>query len=152
MAKASLESIADVLATRMTEDLMSFIPGYETPEQKILNAMQAGADYTRQAIIDGFKGGATGTPVGMRTPRADSLGEYLSDNMDSVKKKAKDVQKLFEGSSSAEGVFEPFVDSLNKLFSGDAPFLKGLGDVFTSGLQGFDKECRQKSTSGEIPH
>ena len=36
-----------------------------------------------------------------------------------------------------EGIFRPFLDSLDKLFSGDAPFLKSLGEVFSTGAQGF---------------
>ena len=38
-----------------------------------------------------------------------------------------------------EGVFRPFIDSLGKLFDKDTPFLQGLGDVFQTGLQGFDQ-------------
>lgn len=37
------------------------------------------------------------------------------------------------------GIFGNFVDSLGRLFSGEAPFLKGLGDVFTGALGGFDQ-------------
>lgn len=37
------------------------------------------------------------------------------------------------------GIFGNFVDSLGRLFSGEAPFLKGLGDVFGGALSGFDQ-------------
>jgi len=38
-----------------------------------------------------------------------------------------------------QGAFDPFLDSLGKLFDKDTPFLEGLGDVFSKGLSGFDQ-------------
>jgi len=37
------------------------------------------------------------------------------------------------------GIFGNFVDSLDRLFNKEAPFLKGLGDVFGGALSGFDQ-------------
>lgn len=165
MAKQALTGIADVLAKSLTQDLMSIIPGYETPEQKIQNAMMIAADYHAQKIIQAMQTGSTTT--GLVVP-SDSSAESTTTGQAIANAKSnplgffsKAKNYLFgttkgsakttdlvgatgntianpENSAIQTGVFSQFTSDLKSLFDGDAPFLSGLAKVFSSGLQGFD--------------
>ena len=63
-------------------------------------------------------------------PSSGGINTHTAEGMEEV---------VVTATQRMEGVFRPFIDSLGKLFDKDTPFLQGLGDVFQTGLQGFDQ-------------
>lgn len=156
ITKNALTGVADVLAKSITQDLMSFIPGYETPEQKIQNAMKVGADYHAQQIIAAMKTGSGVPSIGTGTltaPDRNKGGTSMRDLIDNsnvpvtstyAKKGTPTTQATLTGPDGVSTIFAKnnaqvqtymgdFTESLGEIFDPNTPFLEAFGNVFDSG-------------------
>ena len=162
ITKATLESIAQSIAKNLSEKISTAIFG-DAASNRVKTAHVEGAEVVRQAIIDGHKQGlSTESAVTSSNISSKSIDDMINDiakggssSEATGDKKAGSILDYFfkpgagkttvsgEGMSAERGasggIFGNFVDSLERLFSGEAPFLKGLGDVFMGALGGFDQ-------------
>lgn len=160
LAVGVLESIGDVLAARITDNVVDFVFPMQSEADKISIAMEAGKQKLAEGVVAGatqaraILGGSSApgnvltSPQGEGTPTTERKGfwNYLvgSRGVGKSTSMVKDqyggyieTTDTIEGAGARTGIFGPFVDSLGKLFSKDAPFLESLGSVFKDGASGF---------------
>ena len=110
-------------------------------------------DIAKPPTTPGLPGeGGNGDGQGSQESIFSKIGTAFSDAIDYLFGKSKEINlpapragnmignediAAVQRIGGKEGIFRPFLDSLDKLFSGDAPFLKSLGEVFRTGAQGF---------------
>ena len=165
LAIGVLNSIADVLSKRITDTVMDFIFPTDDPAEKIKQAHAEGAQIVASAIVAAHSGksptiagplgvsvdipkpslsekGDTGVGVGTKA-EDDKKGffEYLfGKKMVSVTRAEAEkdgVEAERKSVTNVGGIFGQFVNDIRGLFSGNAPFLQSLGNIFSSGVEGF---------------
>lgn len=165
LALGVLESIADVLSRRLTDTVMDFIFPTDDPAEKIKQAHAEGAQIVASAIVAAHSGksptiaGPLGISVDIPKP---TLPEKEGTATAAGRKAEEDKKGFFEylfgkkmvsvtraeaGEDGVEaerksvtnvgGIFSQFINDARSLFSGEAPFLQSLGNIFSSGVEGF---------------
>jgi len=151
IARGMLTSVADTLATQLTNMIMKTDPmskGIQMGQAagaQIAAAMEAAA-YKVANIIGGSLESPGVAGIGAenkKTPGPVSrLGDYLFGKKKEVAVTAEnpetgELQRSSQGSARVGGIFTPFLTSLKGLFSPDTPFLTKMKDLFVGGLEGF---------------
>lgn len=155
IANAALSSVADKLAEQLTKPISDFLFG-KPPEllateenTKALreNTAALKGDGTSGLISDPDGEGTTASPfktLGQKISGGFTKAtDYLFGKKTTAVQLATGEGTAGMGTANVEtifrkgGVFTDFTNSLKDLFSGDAPFLESLGNVFKDGASGF---------------
>ena len=149
IAESTLNAAADTLAKSITKKIFGKFT--KTPAEKMQEAMEEGGNIAAQQIRAALTGESIASPdtilsKGISTEARDprSMFEKAGDYFLGKKTQAsvtieggKTNETVDAGSARIGGIFSDFSASLHDLFSGNAPFLSGIRNVFTDGLSGF---------------
>ena len=154
IAQTTLEAAADTLAKSLTSGIFGKI--FETPAQKMERAHKEGGEAAAKMIKAALEGRLVGTSDivgpgvagagGKKKPGLlSSIGNFILgeesnaqtvvEGLDGTRGQGTGDNHFREGGLA--GLFKGFSANLGEIFSGDTPFLKGLGNIFTDGLDGF---------------
>tara|TARA_E500000081_G_C6139916_1_gene359652 strand:+ start:5314 stop:8886 length:3573 start_codon:yes stop_codon:yes gene_type:complete len=162
IAQGAVSSVADKLAEQYAVKISDFLFGPDPLEAAVKDNTAAvkantesrttGQGTTPGVTSGGASGGASGSQQGGFLA---NIGNTISGGFTKASnyllgEKTTGVQLAQTGGGMAGlgtanventfrkgGVFTDFVNSLKDLFSGDAPFLEGIGNVFKDGISGF---------------
>ena len=154
IAQTTLEAAADTLAKSMTSGIFGKL--FETPAQKMERAHKEGGAAAASMIKAALEGRTIGTSdivgpgvegaKGKKKPGLlGSIGNFILGEETTAMTTVEGVGEARGVGTSGEnvrqggiaGLFKNFSANLGEIFSGDTPFLKGLGNIFTDGLDGF---------------
>lgn len=167
IASTTLDAVAGTLSKKMSEGITNFLFGDPSMKvaAAITAAHTEGAAIVSAAIVNAHNGQiVAGSPTGVvdsitggsegNTEQLGFFGRISKASSNFMNKifggadgtKASVGATLTSGSTVTEfadvnvetrSIFEDFTTSVSDLFSGDAPFLDGLSDVFNSGVDLF---------------
>lgn len=148
LAENTLKASADVLSKQLTRKAMQSIFGIDEESTKMRQALKDGASKIYdslvqggQAAADAIRGAASGAARGVKGVASQVGGGFRAAGKYMIGGVTEEAASAAPGVSNPArtGAFGPFVDSLERLFSHDSPFLERMWDVFASGAEGFDK-------------
>lgn len=148
MAKTVLESIADILAQSLTEDILGSFGLYNTPASKMKSALEEGGDYIKEKIQEGLgvsgkdtsgsvstavTSGAAGTAKGAGETIEETFFSKFTDMFKSILGGLKDI--FFNLLSSLGGAGSSVLGGLGSFIGGI--FGAASGGIMPGGVTGY---------------